>query len=152
MYIHNVIQLRICIYATSTYNCRPSQVIDNSISCYLGNPQLRVSVSMHSSLSRGLVWRRSDCLTANSSSIVSNGLSHLATFFAECEFVNSRNSHSATSFYHWCNRCCPAWELHRFHHTFLLQILQVLIELLPLFNVTKSGLECKVHNLSNLAS
>ena len=76
----------------------------------------------------------------NSSSIVSNGYtSNLVFLFAACECVNSTNSHSATSFYHWCNRCGPAWELHRFDHNVMLQTLQVLIESiytfrLPLFN------------------
>ena len=75
---------------------------------------------------------------ANNSSIVSTGYtSNLVTFFAACQFVNSKNSHTATSFNHWYNSCDPAWELHRFDHNFLLQIIQVFVKLLPLFNVTK---------------
>ena len=49
---------------------------------------------------RGPVWRRSDYLTG----IVSNGYtSNWVTFVAACELVNSMNSHTANSFYHWCN-------------------------------------------------
>ena len=71
----------------------------------LGNPQLRVSICCYAIERSSLKKVCPPNSHVKSSTIVSNGYTSL---FAACQFVNSTNSHTAISFYQWCNSCCPA--------------------------------------------
>ena len=74
----------------------------------IGNPQQRIYVCWYAcqvKFGEGLTtWQKYNKF------INCNGCASNFTTFAACEFVNSKNCHTATS--HWCNKCGPAWEVH----------------------------------------